>query len=327
MRVAWAALALVGFAALAVARKEPREPHPSHPVGPDAVWQSGEQFLGSIQKLCGQESLAKNVIAAGECLVQRMASFPQQMASSASPAAIEFTHAIHGEGWLRDFRKVARVDIAYVEYPFRTGASDGWLLVNGSPPVVDVDNLQKLPKAEMAENLAWSQMIASHPGAALFRDDRSGNMDPLAIVHTDESQEFVVAYKALDGCAKCAQLGVAFLGYEFNPKGKLTGTEFLDFSAGADVPARPIHIHSGEHFSLALKGDPKHEWTLAQEPAHWILRSVNQATDKNTGTVSWNFEAISNGSTQMTLLYSSTDAPESGESLPLHVVAAPGLGH
>jgi len=252
----------------------------------------------------------------------------QQMTSGAPPAAVEFARSIHGEGWLHDFRKVARVDIAYVEYPFRASANDGWLLVNGSPPAVDVDNLQKLPKAEMAENLAWSQMSASHPGAALFRGDRGGNMDPLAIVHVDGSQDFVVAYKVLDGCSTCAQLGVAFLGYESSPKGKLTGTEFLDFTPGADsVPARPLHIHSGEHFSLALKGDAKHEWTLAQEPAHWILRSVNQAADKNTGTISWNFEAISNGSTQMTLLYSSTDAPESGEPLPLHVIAAPGLGH
>ncbi len=314
MRVAWAALALIGFTALAVARKEPREPRLSHPVGPEAVWRPDEQAVANIRRVCRGDS-------AGECLVQ-------QMTSGAPPAAVEFARSIHGEGWLHDFRKVARVDIAYVEYPFRASANDGWLLVNGSPPAVDVDNLQKLPKAEMAENLAWSQMSASHPGAALFRGDRGGNMDPLAVVHVDGSQDFVVAYKVLDGCSTCAQLGVAFLGYESSPKGKLTGTEFLDFTPGADsVPARPLHIHSGEHFSLALKGDAKHEWTLAQEPAHWILRSVNQAADKNTGTISWNFEAISNGSTQMTLLYSSTDAPESGEPLPLHVIAAPGLGH
>jgi len=314
MRVAWAALALIGFTALAVARKEPREPRLSHPVGPEAVWRPDEQAVANIRRVCRGDS-------AGECLVQ-------QMTSGAPPAAVEFARSIHGEGWLHDFRKVARVDIAYVEYPFRASANDGWLLVNGSPPAVDVDNLQKLPKAEMAENLAWSQMSASHPGAALFRGDRGGNMDPLAIVHVDGSQDFVVAYKVLDGCSTCAQLGVAFLGYESSPKGKLTGTEFLDFTPGADsVPARPLHIHSGEHFSLALKGDAKHEWTLAQEPAHWILRSVNQAADKNTGTISWNFEAISNGSTQMTLLYSSTDAPESGQPLPLHVIAAPGLGH
>jgi predicted secreted protein len=314
MRVAWAALALVGLAALAIARKEPREPRLSHSLGPDAVWRPDEQEVANIRKVCSSDS-------SGECLVQ-------QMASGAPAAAVEFARSIHGEGWLRDFRKVARVDIAYVEYPFRAGSSDGWLLVNGSPPAVDVDNLQKLPKADMAENLAWSQMIASHPSAALFRGDRSGNIDPLAIVHVDESQEFVIAYRVLDGCATCAQLGVAFLGYEFSPKGKLTGTEFLDFTPAAEsLPARPIHIHSGEHFSLALKGDAKHEWTLAQEPARWILRSVNQAVDKGTGAVSWNFEAISNGSTQMTLLYSSTDTPESGEPLPLHVIAAPGLGH
>jgi hypothetical protein len=275
------------------------------PVGADAVWQPAAQFIEGVRKTCGRDC------------------FVQQMASAAPPAAVEFTKSIHGEGWLRDFRKVARVDIAWVEYPFRANENQGWLLVNGTPPLVDVDNLQKLPKSQMEENPAWSKLIAQSPRATLFPGDRTSTIDPVAIVYPDGSQQFVVAYKVLDGCHACAQLGVAFLAWEFNPKGKLTETEFLDVvpppSAGA--PARPIHIHAGQMFTLALKADAKHEWTLAQAPARWILRSVSQTTSKETSTVSWIFEAISNGSTQMTLGCSS------GESLVLRIIAAPGLGH
>ena len=116
---------------------------------------------------------------------------------------------------------------------------------------------------------------------------------------------------------------------QFNPKGKLTATEFIEFvpAASDGPPARPVHIRAGQKFTLALKGDARHEWTLAQEPARWILRSVNQSAGNQSATVFWTFEAISNGSTQMTLRYSSLDSPETGESLVLRVTAAPGLGH
>ncbi|MGA2183396.1 MAG: hypothetical protein ABSH47_10230 [Bryobacteraceae bacterium] len=296
MRMVWAALALAGIAALGAGKKEA-------PVGADAVWRPAAQVVESIRKDCG---------ASGDCLIAKMTP-------TASPAALAFTKSIGNEGWLRGFRKVGRVDIAYVQYLSR---GDGWFLVNGSPSPVDVDNLQKLPKSEMQESLAWSKLIAQNPHAMLFPGDRDGTTDPLAILNPDGSQEFVVAYKVLDGCPTCAQLGFAFLGYEFNPKGKQTATEFIDVvsSPSDGPPARPIHIHSGQKFTLALKTDAKHEWTLAQEPARWILRSVNQNADTQTSTVFWTFEAISNGSTQMTLA-------DTAETLVLRVVAAPGLGH
>jgi len=309
----WATLALAGLAALAAGKKDVRV---DRPVGADAVWQPEAQFLAIVRKTCGEESSSNF----GEC-------FAKQMASAAPPAAVAFTRSIHNEGWLRDFRKVARVDIAYVLYPFRANENQGWLLVNGSPSLVDVDNLQKLPKSEMEENLAWSQLIARSPRATLFPGDRTGATGPLAILNPDGSEEFVVGYKVLDGCPTCAQLGVAFLGFEFNPKGKQTAMEFIEFSPDADgPPAQPIHIRAGQKFTLALKGDAKHEWSLAQEPARWILRSVNQSAGKEPATVFWTFEAITNGSTKMTLAYSSPESPETAETLALRVTAAPGLG-
>jgi hypothetical protein len=301
MNVAVAACSLV-LVLLAAGKKDARM---DRPVGADAMWQPPAQFVEGIRKTCGKDCFAK------------------QMAAVAPPAAVAFARSIDGEGWLRDFRKVARVDIAYVEYPFRANENQGWLLVNGSPSLVDVDNLQKLSKSELADNLAWSKLIAQSPHAALFPGDRSGTTDPMAILYPDGSQEFVVGYRVLDGCHACAQLGVAFLDFEFNPKGKLTAMEFLDVvPSPSDGPlARPIHVRAGQKFTLALKGGAKQEWTLAQEPARWILRNVSQTTDKDTSTVFWTFEAISNGSTQMVL------GGSSGEALVLRVIAAPGLGH
>ena len=267
------ALALATLATLAAAKKEP-------PVTADAVWKPETAAIEDVQSL-----IAK-------------------MKATASPAALAFAESIHNEGWLRDFRKVGNVDIAYVHYLSR---GDAWLLVNGTPSPVDVDELRKLSKADLADSASWGKITARNPNAALFPDDRTGSTGPLAIIHPDGSQQFVVPWKVRDGCATCSQIATAFLGYEFNAKGKQTGLDFIDVTQDG---ARPLHVRSGEKFSLALKNA---EWSLTQEPARWILR--------NTGHTAglWNFQALANGSTQMVLT-------AGAETLILHVVVAPGLG-
>ena len=277
------ALAFALIATPAAARKEP-------PVTADAVWRPATAVLEDVQKNCA---------AGGDCLIAKMKA-------GASPAAIAFSESIHNEGWLRDFRKSGNVDIAYVHYLNR---ADVWLLVNGTPSPVDVDDLRKLPKADMAENSAWQKLSGRNPNATLFPDDHAGSVGPLAIVHADGTQDFVVPYKVRDGCPTCAEIGTAFLAYEFNAKGKQTGLFFID--AVTESGAFPLPVRAGEKFTLVLgPGD----WSLAQEPARWILRNTG-----HNGS-SWTFQAFSNGSTQMVLT-------SGAETLTLRVTVAPGLGH
>jgi len=295
MRTVCVAVALAA-AAFGAAKKEVE-------MSADAVWNPDAQAVESIRAECAK--------GGSDCVMARMAG-------SASPAAMAFAKSIGGEGWLRDFRKVGRVDIAYIEYPLRAGGGAGWLLVNGSPSPVDVDNLQRLPRSGMADNRVWSQLIAQKPRAALFPADRMGATDPVALVYPDGSEEFLVAYAVRDGCGDCAQLGVAFLGFNFNAKGKQGETEFLGFDPNANA-ARPIRVNAGRKFTLALKHEPNHEWSISQAPAKWILRDAGKTT--RGSTMFWAFEVISNGATQMILEYSG-----SAQTLPLRIVAEPGLG-
>ena len=277
-----------------------------------AVWAAGKKDLTVNADAVWHADVT---CADAACLVEKMSA-------GASPAAIEFAGSIGNEGWLRDFRKMGRVDIAYVQYLSHRSA---WLLVNGSPSPVDVDNLQKLPKSEMTDHLVWSKLIAEHPRAALFPDDRTTATDPVAILSPDGSQEFVVSYKVLDGCPTCAQLGFVFLGFEFNPKGRFTNTEFIDLLTSETI--EPIPVRAGQEFTLALSGDGKQQWSLMQEPARWIVRNVNQTAGEQSSTVFWTFKAISNGTTQMVLRHASPDAPDAAQTLTLRVTSVPGLGH
>jgi len=294
--MARAALALASMAAIGTARNKDLQ------VTADAVWTPGTAVVESIRKECAK--------GGGDCVIAKMGG-------SASPAAVAFTKSIGGEGWLRDFRKIGRVDIAYVEYPLRAGGGWGWLLANGSPSPVDVDNLQKLPKSEMADNREWAQLIAQHPQAALYPEDRVGSTDPVAIVYADGSEEFVVGYAVRDGCADCPLLGVAFLAFEFNAKGKLGPLEFRGFDADVNAP-HPIRLNAGRHFALALRQTQGREWSIAQPPAKWIVREAGQSVQG--ATLFWTFDVVSNGTTPMTLA-------EGDQRLDLRIIADPGLGH
>jgi hypothetical protein len=250
----------------------------------------------------------------GECLVE-------QMAKQAPAPAVAFAHALHDEGWMRDFRRAGRVDIAYVLYPFRANENQGWLLVNGSPSLLDVDDFKRLPKAEMKSDLAWGRLIAQKPNAALFPGDRSGTIHPVAIVYPDGAQAVVVDYKVTDGCHACAVLGWVYFGFEFNPKGRFVYSHYLGLvSAASDegksgAPPWPIQARSGQKFAIVLR--PGAAWSLDQPPADWIIKDAGSAGE-GSNSPKWNFEIVGGGTTKLTLRSGS-------DELVLKVVAAPGL--
>ena len=128
--------------------------------------------------------------------------------SGASEAAVAFTNLIGNTGYLRDFREAGRVDVAYVNYPFRANENQGCLLVNGEPVVIDVDDVSKLSSEELMKNKQYAALAAKHPNAALFPGDRSGTGYP-EIESLGGRAALIVSYWLTDGCHACARLGGA----------------------------------------------------------------------------------------------------------------------
>lgn len=290
-RVAW--LAVVSLAAWGAKEW-------SGPVGPESVWQAGAEALPEMRKAC--ESAGDTGLV--NCIAR-------EIAKRAPAPAAEFSRAIHGAGWMSAFRRVGRVDVAYVLYPLRGNGNDGWLLVNGSPPWFDVDDLKRLPKDETKSAL--------QPGATLFPGERRDSLYPLSIVRPDGSQSFIVEYKVTDGCQSCALLGWAFFAFEFNPKGKYVYSHFVEFVSAASEegksgsPPWPVQARSGEKFAIALRsGVP---WSLEDPPANWIVRDAGGSGGE---VPKWNFDVVGGGTTKL-ILRSGTD------ELPVKVIAAPGL--
>ncbi len=63
--------------------------------------------------------------------------------------------------------------MAFAEYPFRANENAVCLLVNGEPPLLDVDDLARLDRAALAANADYSVLARQYPNLAIFPGRRS----------------------------------------------------------------------------------------------------------------------------------------------------------
>jgi hypothetical protein len=191
-----------------------------------AVWQPGAGFMRSVRERCVQAASGRY----GECLIEQMAD------AGASPQAVAFSRALLRESGetaiLRGLRAAGPIAIAALEYPLRANENRGWLIVNGDPPRLDVDDDQFAPREALAHDATWKALLAAHPQLALFPADRSGAW-PAVETLPDGATRVVVPYRLLDGCHACARLGAASVGFEFDPAGAFVGPTLLGVETAA----------------------------------------------------------------------------------------------
>jgi hypothetical protein len=186
------------------------------PVGPEAIWKDAKKNIKSVF----QECRSKKASDFGQCFV----SFMQE--HGASPQAVAFAKLTDNTGYLRAFRKVGPVGIAYVAYPFRANTNYGYLLVNGDPPMVDVDDL-KLLKGALSKDPAYAKLLLRYPNAAIWPEDRFSTELPILERLENSGQRFIVAYHLTDLCRACKGLGKVRLAFDFDASGKFLGVKMV----------------------------------------------------------------------------------------------------
>jgi hypothetical protein len=185
-------------------------------IGADAVWMPPTGLRDALHRACDSEPQKF-----GDCFLRQM------QAAGAAPAAVEFGRRTHEQGYLRAFRKTGRVDVVYAEYPFRANENQLCFLVNGDPPMIDVDDASRVDRADLAGNPDWAAIARAHPKVAIFPGDRFHTSSPRASPRQDGGQRFVVAYSLRDGCHACAIVGAAHLAFDFDAGGRLLAMKVL----------------------------------------------------------------------------------------------------
>ena len=187
-------------------------------VGKDSEWNPSAKTISRIKQQCAE----KRAPDFGKCFVDSMSR------AGASPQAVAFARATDNTGYLARFVKMGRVDLAYVHYPFRANENEGWLLVNGDPAMIDVDDLARLPKNQLETNQAYSRTKEKFPNVMLFGGARSLKQPPKMIVQSGKGQRFSVEYRLLNGCHACERVGRAWFAFGFDGEGKFLGTTLLE---------------------------------------------------------------------------------------------------
>lgn len=281
-------------------------------IGPAARWTPEKQVLEQIRKDCSP--LAGKAFEA--CFVSGM----QQ--SGASPSAVAFTKLIGNMGYLEELRNFGPVDIAYVVYPFRANENQGFLLVNGSPPLIDVDDLNLLSAENLKKDPSYRRLAKKFPALSLWYGDRSEREYPLMERTPEGGQRFVVRYRLLNGCHACELAGLARYAFDFDRSGKFTGTTFLETETPSEAgrkrddpysdPSVPVAVGSGKIFTLTLRSNPTtgYVWQLTEPLNKGVVQLVShEYRGDKTGLAGaggreiWTFKAVAPGEAAIDLKY------------------------
>lgn len=273
-------------------------------IAPEAVWNPDNSFRQRVMERCS----SPEVRDFGRCFVSVMKD------SGASPQAVAFARLTGNTAYLRGFREAGVVDIASVEYPFRANENYGCYLVNGVPPVIDVDEYAITSKIDLAKDKGYKEILSGFPGADLWPGDRWS--DKCIVAETGKSeQRFLVTYRLLNGCHACELLGLVRVAFDFDGAGRFLGTKLLGIEGGIRVfsdPGKPARVAEGRKFALVVESNPTtgYCWELSfpgksaivtfeESEYHAPAQGLIGAGGKET----WTFKAVGEGTTEITLNY------------------------
>jgi hypothetical protein len=195
-------------------------------VSESAMWQPSRDELARINHACNP-----NAPGYAQCFVKQMSEL------GAPDDAVSFTrqYAEKNNGVvavLEDFRPVDSVDLGYAYFPAASEARQGWLLLNGVPSIINVDNPDLLPENQMEKDPQYVALRQNHAHASLLLDsaERAAGAVPDMMTLGDSNQRFVIPYLIKDGCRNCTVLGHAYYSFDFDPSGQLLGVKYVKFA-------------------------------------------------------------------------------------------------
>jgi hypothetical protein len=186
-----------------------------------AVWQLPPQFLAGAHAVCD-----KSPRPGAECMIEQMAQ------AGAPAAAVSFTRELfkqsHGDfGVMTGFQGGSPVAFAWITYPLRANTNYGLLLVNGQPPIVNVEDLKLLDTKTMKQSFQFQDLKNQFPKVDVWPGDRDGKIWPTSQAGPNGGTQFMVGYPLINGCHACERAGFAIFTWNFDAQGKFLGTAFM----------------------------------------------------------------------------------------------------
>ena len=217
MRYAYVLLASL-FACVSLSAQSKAAPEK---IDASSLWQLPAQFMTKAHAACEKQSGSNY----GNCVIG-------QMAGAGAPAnAVRFTRELlkqsHGEfGVMTGFQDAGLVAFAWITYPLRANTNYGFLLLNGQPRIVNLEDLKLLDVKTMKQSSQFQDAKRLFPKVGVWPGDRDGKIWPNSQPGQDGGVAFTVAYPLRNGCHACANAGQAIFNWNFAASGKVLGTSF-----------------------------------------------------------------------------------------------------
>src|ERR1700704_6210592 len=218
-----AAFAIVTVASVATFLQVQASHETDDQFGEDAVWSASTDELNEIGKAC--KSPQSN--AYDQCFIDEMGGY-------ASSEAVAFSQLLTAQktprvGYLTGIREAGLVDLGYVIYPGAGTSIPGWVLLNGVPALVNVDDLAVLPQSQMENDPQFAALRKIHPQLKLAVDkyQRTPETSPPIQSLADGAQRFVLPYSLREDCANCAPIAQPIFGFDFDASGAFLGAKFI----------------------------------------------------------------------------------------------------
>jgi hypothetical protein len=160
------------------------------------------------------------------------ACFASAMVRAGAPrAALDFTRRLGNEGYLQALAPTAGpVAVAHVTYPFRANENEAWQLVNGTPPLIDVDDRRNLSFAQMRSSAGYARIYRRYRNVTFWPGDR-GAVEPEV---SQDGRGFVVGYLLRDLCHACAIVGRVRFAFDFDGGGRFLGARLVSVTPAAE---------------------------------------------------------------------------------------------
>jgi hypothetical protein len=219
-----AAVAVIGVASLITFLQVEANHETDDQVGEEAIWNAGPEDLTAIGQACKMTDPERY----RDCFIEQMGEY-------ASSDAVAFTQMIASQksrrlGYLAGLKESGLVDLGYVIYSDSGSPHQGWMLMNGVPALINLDDVTMLPKSAMGKDAQYVALRQTHPHMQLAVNDeqRKADTSPQIERQPGEAERFLVPYSLQDSaCAGCAPLAQAIFGFDFNEAGKFLGIKFL----------------------------------------------------------------------------------------------------
>jgi len=288
-----------------------------HKITSASIWKPSEATIQKIYTDCGAQQ-GDNMY---DCLLNEMS------ASGASSQALDFAAQLNGHGYMNDFKPLGEIDAAYIYFVFRSPNKEGCLLVNCSPNLMDVDDVDLLPIGDLKQNITYKELEKSYPNITLFPGDRLGTDYPHKLDLPNHGEEIIINYNLRNGCYDCQLLGYTEFAFNFDSTGKFMGIKFVSIKKSMDLkapettetpqnvfsdPSAPIDVYLGDKFSIAIQSNHSAglKWELAVQPDVQMLNLLGtnfvqsyETLPNAAGKEIWTFLTVGSGYTILKLNY------------------------